>query len=172
MFHIPLYPPYSRWGRSIRSLFQEPFFNFRNLFPPMPSFGRNLFGSMDSMTDFDTDATPNEGTFISLKPGMRNSPLTLVWEILCLTSGHRRERQRGRGHHQTLRRRKDNLQRDPPQLSWVPQVPQRVREMQRNPARWWDVSDSGCKKTYNKDFRGNRPPNFSTYSTGKHSGTM
>lgn len=30
----------------------------------MPSFGRDLFGSVDSMMDFDTDATPNEGTFI------------------------------------------------------------------------------------------------------------
>ncbi|XP_056872237.1 clusterin [Takifugu flavidus] len=60
MFHIPLHPPYSRWGRSIRSLFREPFFNFQNLFPPMPSFGRNLFGSVDSMMDFDTGATPNE----------------------------------------------------------------------------------------------------------------
>lgn len=30
----------------------------------MPSFSRNLFGSMDSMMDFDTDATPNQGTFL------------------------------------------------------------------------------------------------------------
>lgn len=64
MFHIPFHPPYSRWGRSIRSLFREPFFNFQNLFPPMPSFSRNLFGSMDPVMDFDADATPDEGTFI------------------------------------------------------------------------------------------------------------
>lgn len=46
----------------------------------MPSFSRDLFGSVDSMMDFDTDATPNEGTFVfPLTPGTRNSPpLTLV----------------------------------------------------------------------------------------------
>lgn len=60
VYSFPLRLPYSRWSRSIRSLFHEPFFNFRNVFPPMPSFGRNFFGSM---MDFDTDANSNEGTF-------------------------------------------------------------------------------------------------------------
>lgn len=40
----------------------------------MPSFSRNLFGSVDSMMDFDTGATPNEGTFIFLTLEMRNPP--------------------------------------------------------------------------------------------------
>lgn len=134
IFSFPFHPTYSHWGRSIRSLFQEPFFNFQNLFPPMPSFGRNFFGSMDPMMDFDTDANSNEGMFFFL-PQTWNEKLT--YETVSV-SGCRRERQRGRGHHQTLRQRQDNLQRDPPQLGWVPQISQRVREMQRNPAHWWD----------------------------------
>lgn len=64
VFNFPFHPSYSRWSRSIRSVFQEPFFNFQNLFPPMPSFGRNFFGSMDPMMDFDTDANSNEGNFL------------------------------------------------------------------------------------------------------------
>ncbi|CAG03522.1 unnamed protein product, partial [Tetraodon nigroviridis] len=60
VFSFSLRPPYSRWRRSIQTLFQEPFFNFRDLFPPMPNFGRNFFGSMDPMMDLDTDANSNE----------------------------------------------------------------------------------------------------------------
>lgn len=55
----------------------------------MPSFGRNFFGSMDPMLDFDTDANSNEGTiifgfvclfvfFFYLKLRMRNSPRDCV----------------------------------------------------------------------------------------------
>lgn len=61
LFHIPIHSPYSRWSRSIRSLFQEPFFDFSKLFPPMPNFGRNFFNSVDPMLDLDTDAAPDQG---------------------------------------------------------------------------------------------------------------
>lgn len=43
----------------------------------MPSFGRNFWGSMDPMMDFDTDANSNEGMFFCffhVKLGMRDSP--------------------------------------------------------------------------------------------------
>lgn len=44
----------------------------------MPSFGRNVFGSMDPMMDFDRDANSNEGTFVFyLKLGVRNPPKRL-----------------------------------------------------------------------------------------------
>ncbi|XP_026174189.1 clusterin isoform X2 [Mastacembelus armatus] len=46
--------------RSIRSLFHDPFHSFQSLFSPMMGMGRNLFGSMGSMMDIDTDTLPNE----------------------------------------------------------------------------------------------------------------
>ncbi|KAM6906123.1 clusterin isoform 1-T2 [Lycodopsis pacificus] len=46
--------------RSIRSLFQDPFHGFQNLFSPMMGMGRNLFSSMGSMMDMDSDTAPNE----------------------------------------------------------------------------------------------------------------
>ncbi|KAK2889927.1 clusterin isoform X1 [Channa argus] len=52
--------PYRRLSRSIRSLFHDPFQGFRSYFSPMMGMGRNFFGSMDSMTDIDTDTLPNE----------------------------------------------------------------------------------------------------------------
>ncbi|KAG7222692.1 hypothetical protein INR49_026301 [Caranx melampygus] len=46
--------------RVTRSLFNNPFHGFQNLFSPMMGMGRNFFGSMDSMMDIDTDVAPNE----------------------------------------------------------------------------------------------------------------
>ncbi|MED6286234.1 hypothetical protein CHARACLAT_003781 [Characodon lateralis] len=52
--------PVTRRARSIHMLFHDPFHNFQSLFSPMMGMSRNLFGSMDSMTDLDSDAAPNE----------------------------------------------------------------------------------------------------------------
>ncbi|XP_029281657.1 clusterin [Cottoperca gobio] len=52
--------PYTRHSRSIRSLFNDPFHGFQNLFSPMMGMGRNLFSSVGSMMDIDSDAAPNE----------------------------------------------------------------------------------------------------------------
>ncbi|XP_037305398.2 clusterin [Pungitius pungitius] len=46
--------------RSIRSLFQDPFHGFQNMFSPMMGMGRNLFSSMGSMMDINSDTAPNE----------------------------------------------------------------------------------------------------------------
>ncbi|XP_031717415.1 clusterin [Anarrhichthys ocellatus] len=46
--------------RSIRSLFQDRFHGFQNLFSPMMGMGRNFFSSMGSMMDMDSDTAPNE----------------------------------------------------------------------------------------------------------------
>ncbi|MEQ2239829.1 hypothetical protein ILYODFUR_008643 [Ilyodon furcidens] len=52
--------PVTRRARSIHMLFHDPFHNFQSLFSPMMGMSRNLFGSMDSMMDLDSDAAPNE----------------------------------------------------------------------------------------------------------------
>ncbi|XP_003446372.1 clusterin [Oreochromis niloticus] len=52
--------PYARHGRSIRSLFHDPFHGFQNLFSPMMGMSRNFFSSMGSMMDMDSDTVPNE----------------------------------------------------------------------------------------------------------------
>lgn len=57
-------------------------------------------------------------------------------QMCAFASCCRWQRERGRDHHQTFRQRQDDLQRDPPQLSRLSQVPQRVSEMQRHPAPW------------------------------------
>lgn len=48
--------------RSIRSLFQDPFHGFQNLFSPMMGMGKNFLSSVGSMMDIDSDTAPNEGT--------------------------------------------------------------------------------------------------------------
>ncbi|XP_074471889.1 clusterin [Sebastes fasciatus] len=52
--------PIIRHRRSIRSLFNDPFHSFQDLFSPMMGMGRNFFSSMGSMTDIDSDAAPND----------------------------------------------------------------------------------------------------------------
>ncbi|XP_008311637.1 clusterin [Cynoglossus semilaevis] len=60
-FFLPtFFGPYSRHRRGIRSIFQNPFHGFHNMFSPMMGMGRNLFGSMDSM--MDVDITSDEDT--------------------------------------------------------------------------------------------------------------
>ncbi|XP_044025239.1 clusterin [Siniperca chuatsi] len=51
---------YTRHSRSIRSLFHDPLHGFQSLFSPMMGMSRNLFSSMGSMMDIDTDTPPNE----------------------------------------------------------------------------------------------------------------
>ncbi|XP_040016161.1 clusterin [Gasterosteus aculeatus] len=46
--------------RSIRSLFQDPFHGFQNLFSPMMGMGKNFLSSVGSMMDIDSDTAPNE----------------------------------------------------------------------------------------------------------------
>ncbi|KAL6095709.1 clu [Pungitius sinensis] len=46
--------------RSIRSLFQDPFHGFQNMFSPMMGMGKNFFSSMGSMMDINSDTAPNE----------------------------------------------------------------------------------------------------------------
>lgn len=83
----------------------------------------------------------------------------------CLfVCGRRRQREWGRGHHQTFWQRQDDLQRDPPQLSRLPQVPRRVPEMQRDPAHWWvevfeflfyvETKSMSHKYVYNHGYEG------------------
>lgn len=61
VFFLPNFlEPYTRRSRSIRSLFQDPFHGFQNLFSPMMGMGRNFFGSMGSIMDVDSDLLPNE----------------------------------------------------------------------------------------------------------------
>lgn len=52
--------PVTRRARSIHMLFHDPFHNFQSMFSPMMGMSRNLFGSMDSMMDLDSNAAPNE----------------------------------------------------------------------------------------------------------------
>ncbi|TKS76315.1 Clusterin 51.5 kDa protein [Collichthys lucidus] len=60
-FFLPSFlGPYTRQGRSIRSLFRDPFHNFHSLFSPMTGMGRNFFSSMGSMMDITSDTLPNE----------------------------------------------------------------------------------------------------------------
>ncbi|XP_068564530.1 clusterin [Cebidichthys violaceus] len=54
------FPHFLGPSRSIRSLFQDPFHGFQNLFSPMMGMGRNFFSSMGSMVDMDSDTAPNE----------------------------------------------------------------------------------------------------------------
>lgn len=56
-----------------------------------------------------------------------------IFETVCIC---RRQRERGRGDHQTFWKRQDDVQGDSPQLSRLPQVPGRVSEMQRDPTYW------------------------------------
>lgn len=58
-----------------------------------------------------------------------------LWKCV-LAPGCRRQRERRRGHHKAFWQRPDDLQRDSPQLSRLPQVPRRVSEMSRHPAYW------------------------------------
>lgn len=61
VFFIPSFPGlFARRGRSIRSLFHDPFHSFQSLFSPMTGMGRNFFSSMGSMMDIDGDTAPNE----------------------------------------------------------------------------------------------------------------
>ncbi|KAM8832115.1 clusterin [Spinachia spinachia] len=46
--------------RSIRSLFQDPFHGFQNMFSPMMGMGKNFLSSVGSMMDVNSDTAPNE----------------------------------------------------------------------------------------------------------------
>ncbi|XP_032398487.1 clusterin [Etheostoma spectabile] len=52
--------PYPRRSRSVHSLFHNPFHGFQDLFSPMRDISRNIFSSMGSMMNIDSDAPPNE----------------------------------------------------------------------------------------------------------------
>ncbi|KAF3850124.1 hypothetical protein F7725_019843 [Dissostichus mawsoni] len=52
--------PFTRRSRSIRSLFRDPFHGFQDLFSPMMGMSRNIFSSMGSMVDMDSDTAPSE----------------------------------------------------------------------------------------------------------------
>lgn len=52
--------PFTRRSRSIRSLFRDPFHGFQDLFSPMIGMSRNIFSSMGSMVDMDSDTAPSE----------------------------------------------------------------------------------------------------------------
>ncbi|XP_034756270.1 clusterin [Etheostoma cragini] len=52
--------PYTRQSRSVHSLFHNPFHGFQDLFSPMRDMSRNIFSSMGSMMNIDSDAPPDD----------------------------------------------------------------------------------------------------------------
>ncbi|KAK5852715.1 hypothetical protein PBY51_006561 [Eleginops maclovinus] len=58
-FFSDILGPFTRRSRSIRLLFRDPFHGFQDLFSPMMDMSKNLFSSMGSMMDMDSDTAPN-----------------------------------------------------------------------------------------------------------------